>query len=174
MSDNIKKLIENELSILIGIRIRNFSRAALALCVDFGDDVEYKYVTGPKAEEAYMASEFTIHVHSSWRLLKDDDICLSQDALFNHMNGFKWCDKWEGETETELFSEISGELNEIFNNNAVRVVKIEATKFGDLKVYMEKDYCLELFVDSIGDTESWRFLRKEDNKSKHFVVFDEG
>ena len=172
MSGNIKALIEAELSVLVGEQVRQLRRAALMLGVDFGDDAEYEFMAGSQKGEVITRPKFSLHIHSSWRLLKEDAICLGQSAFFNRMSGFKHHDDSEEATESSEFTAVSREINEMLKADMVRVTKIEATELGDLKVYMGDDYCLELFVDDIEGTESWRFFRNDDD-SEHFVVFNE-
>ena len=170
-TNSIKELIESELSILVGKQVRQFWRAALMLGVDVGKDVEYTYKTGPQQGEVTTRSKYALHVHSAWRLFKDGDICLSQSAMFTNMNGFRWCDDTQEVMESLPFTEISERLNEVFETETICTLKIEANEQGDLMVHMDNGYCLEVFADSIGDTESWRFF--EVNSEKHFVVFEE-
>ena len=170
-TNSIKGLIENELSILKGERIRQLRQGALMLGVDFGEDVEYTYATGPKRGEISVKPRYALHIHTSWRLLKDEDICLSQSAMFTNVNGFRWCEDTKEGMERLLFAEVSKKLNEIFEAETIYVLKIEANEQGDLIICMENDYRLEVFVDSIGDTESWRFF--ETNGDKSLVIFDE-
>ena len=164
MSTNkTKEIIEGKLSALEGKQIRQLRRAALMLGVDFGYDVKCEH------EIEYL---YSVHIHSSWRLLKDSQIIFGQSALFSKMSGFRWCDDNNDETiDTFSFTSISEELNETFDANSIRVINIEANDLGDLKILMENGFCLEIFVDSIGDTESWRFFKNDDD-SEHFVVFD--
>ena len=170
---NTKVQIENVLSTLIGSPIRKIRRSAFMLGVDYGDDVEYTDLTGSKRGQVRMVPQYSIHVHSSWRILKNNDICLGQSDLSRKFEGFK---SHENNDEVfdreEVFTEASKELNEIFRAGTIKVIRIEASSFGDLKIYMENGYCLELFVDSVGATESWRFFSMDDD-SCHFVVFDE-
>jgi len=167
--NSIKEYIEHSLSVLIGEKIRQFRRAALMLCVDFGENTEYKNCDN----QIEIKICFSLHVHSSWRLLKDGEICIGQSDLFNRdIGGFKvyeYDDKLIANVE---FANISKELNEIFETETIRVIKVEANELGDLKIYMENDYCLEIFVDAFEDAESWRFFRM-DNDSKHIVIFSE-
>jgi len=171
-NENIKELIENELSALVGKRIRQFRRAALMLGVDIGEDVEFKYTVGAKRGEVTTRSKYVLHIHAPWRLFKDCDICLSQSAMFTNMNGFRWCEDNEETIDSFPFARISRDINELFEIETINITKIEANEQGDLKLYMENDYCLEIFVDSIGDTESWRFFETIGDRS--LVIFDDG
>jgi hypothetical protein len=142
------------------------------LGVDFGDDVEYKEIVGANRGEISIVSRFAIHIHSSWRLLKNGSICLGQSDFFNRIVGeFK---RYEDDKSMQNFTfpRVSKKLNKLFKNKVIKVIKIEANKFGDLKIYMENDYCLEVFVDATGCNESWRFFRSDDD-SEHFIVFDQ-
>jgi hypothetical protein len=175
MSQNsISEIIENELSVLIGEQIIQFRRVALMLGADFSNGAEVEQRKDSKRDEMNTGPRYTLHVHSSWRLLKDGDICLGQSDLFNReLSGFKSCEQAGEAVDNVEFARISKKLNETFANTTVRVVNVEATELGDLKIYMEDRYCLELFVDSAGDAESWRFFRNDDS-SGHFVIFDNG
>ena len=172
--DSIKATIENKLSILNGERIRRFKRAALLICVDFGDDVESIVETGAERGITRITPRFAIHAHTSWRLLKDGEIVLCYSDLFSRgVADFKViAEDQENKLSDAEFITISNEVNKALNSESIRVSKIEANEIGDLRVFMDSDYCLELFIDSRGDTESWRFFRMDDN-SPHFVVFDE-
>ena len=164
---SIKHQIEGELSVLLGERIIGFRRAALMVGVDFGGNEENgRMASGGR--DACKTRRYALHVHSPWRLLKESDVCLSQYAFCHQMNGFR---RYE-ENDEDAFARLSSEINRGFKSEAVRVKKVEANELGDLKIYMENEYCLEIFVDSIGNTESWRFF-DGDRESGHFVVFDE-
>ena len=168
--NNIKKKIEDEMQVLIGERIRQIRRVALMLGIDFGNDVEYKHIVGSKRGEISIVPKFSLHIHSSWRLLKHGDICLGQSDLFNRIEGeFKLYKNNEESRYNVVYTEISKRLNEGFDNEPIRVIKAEANELGDLKLYMEDGYCVELFVDSIESNESWRFFRN-DKDLEHFVV----
>jgi len=174
MSNNrVKELIEDKMKVLIGERVRQFRRAALMFGVDFGEDVEYKHMAGPRRGKVSIFPKFALHIHSSWRLLKEGKIYLGQNDLFNHMDGnFKlYIDDEESNHDVE-FVRITEKLNELFELESVVVTRIEANELGDLRVYMEKDYRLELFVDSNENNESWRFFRNDDD-SEYLVVFEE-
>ena len=119
-----------------------------------------------------MKPKYSLHVHTSWRLYEGGDIRLSQGAMFANKHGFRWHEDNRETIEELPFAGISRELNELFETEAIHVTKIEANEQGDLKLYLERDYCLEVFVDSIGDTESWRFF-EANGENGHFVVFDE-
>ena len=173
MSENsIKEQIETTLLILVGHKFNYIGRAANMLDVGFGNDVEY--ISSINSEKRRVSC-FALHVHSSWRLLKDGDICIGQNDFFNHMSGFRTCEENNDVLyiEKEVFSETSEELNKILKEKGIEVTRIEATELGDLKIYMEDDYCLELFVDAAGNNESWRFFSNMENDSVHFVVFEE-
>ena len=47
----------------------------------------------------------------------------------------------------------------------------EANELGDIKIDMEQGFCLEIFVDAEGDTESWRFF-EINTKESHFIIFE--
>ena len=170
--DSIKKQIEIALSVLVGQKFNYIGRGADMLDIGFGNDVEY---ISSINSERHLASCFALHAHSSWRLLKDGDIFVGQNDFFNHMSGFRICEDNHDVLyiEKDTFSEISEELNKTLKEKDIMVTKIEATELGDLKVYMEDDYCLELFVDASGNNESWRSFSYVENDSPHFVVFEE-
>lgn len=169
---SIKEQIEKELCKLIGKKIKGFGRAALMLIANYG---EIPNPSEAECKEKDISSKlYAIHAHSSWRLLKDDDIILAQSEMFNRVidGCFKIYEYEDEEAQNNVpFIKISDELNAIFESEIIRVTKIEANELGDLKVFMEKGYCLEIFVDSIGNIESWRFFA--DGDTKHFVVFED-
>jgi len=170
--DSIKEQIETTLSILVGQKFNYIGRGANMLDIGFGNDVEY--ISSINAKR-HLVSCFALHAHSSWRLLKDGDIYIAQNDFFNKMSGFRTCEEHNDVLyiEKEVFSETSEELNKTLKEKDIKVAGIEATELGDLKVYMEDDYCLELFVDASGNNESWRFFSNMENDSAHFVVFEE-
>ena len=169
--NSIKETIENNLSILVGERVRRLRRAALMLGIDFGEDVEFKSPTGPEQSKISIVPKYALHIHSSWRLLKDNDICLGHSDLFSRMSGFKYQENSEEAIDSIEFFRVSEDLTKEFEAKAIKVTRIEASELGDLIIYMEQEYSLEIFVDAEGDTESWRFLKRTE-KENHFVVFD--
>jgi len=172
--DTVKNQVENELSKLIGERIRLFRRAAFMLNVCFGSDVAHRSLTGAR-QNINISTEprFNLHIHSSWRLLQDDEICLGQSDMFNRMAGFKTTEKDDMMyVEDAVFDEFSKELNQNFEMKRINIIKVEANELGDLKICMEDNYCLEVFVDTCGNNESWRFFDINEEK-EHFVVFEE-
>jgi len=174
LTDSIKSQIEKELSVLVGTRIRQIRRAALMIGISFGDDIEHTYATGPRQGEVELLPKYVMHIHSSWRLIKNDDICLAQSEMFNRIiDGCFKIYKYEDEVAIDSvpFIEISKELNKAFETKVIRVTKVEANELGDLRIHMEEGYYLELFVDSVGNIESWRFFSNE--SETHFVIFDE-
>jgi hypothetical protein len=171
-SNNMKKQIENRMSVLIGKRARMVRRAALMLGVDFGEDIEYEHIVGINRGKINKTPEYSLHVHTAWRLLKNGIICLSQCSFFDSANGFRWLKEQNETTDSSPFSRLSNEFNERLTTEAVIVTGIEATELGDLKINMGNKYCLEIFVDSIENIESWRFFRN-DHDSQHLVVHDQ-
>ena len=167
--NSIKKYIENNLSILKGKKIRQLRRMALMIGVDFGEDIEYK--NSDNQIETKIC--FSLHIHSSWRLLKNGEICVGQSDLFNRdIGGFMTYECDDKSIANVEFTRISRKLNEIFKTEEIKVTEVEANELGDLKIYMENNYRLEIFVDAFEDAESWRFFRT-DNDSKHIVIFSE-
>jgi len=166
-----KEQIEKKLSVLIGERIRQFRRAALMLGVDIGEDVDYVYASGLQKGKKVLKPMFSLHIQASWRLLKGSGICLAQSAMFSSMNGFRWVEDSEIAEVDSPFKQISSELNETFQASSITVTRVDVSDYGDLKLYMGNEYCLEVFVDSVGATESWRFF--EVNSDEHLVVFDD-
>jgi hypothetical protein len=143
------------------------------LGVGFGDDVEYRHIVGPERGKNSIVPRYSIHVHSSWRLLKEKCIVLGQSDLFNRMVGELKLYRDDVETEIKVgkFDDTSRELNELLKTKNIIVTKIEANDLGDVKIFLEDDYCLEIFIDAAGVEESWRFFETGED-GKHFIVFD--
>ena len=175
--NSIKRYIENELSVLIGEEIKKLRRVVSMVGVDFGDDIEKvmndEIQSSSEQAEINKSSKFSLHIHSSWRILKDSEICVGHSDLFNRdIGGFKIYEYNDKSVANVEFTKISRGLNEIFETETIRVIQVEANELGDLKIYMEDNYCLEIFVDAFEDVESWRFFRN-DKDSDHIVIFSE-
>ena len=184
--NNTKKQIENRLSVLMGKRILQLRRAALMLGVDFGYDLkqenghDFSIIT--VNENHFHGKEgvtekrviqtmpiYSLHIHSAWRLLKNGAVYLGHSDFFARgVGSFKKYPDDETADDVE-FTRLSEDLNKVFKVDTMRVIMVEASETGDLKVHMENDYCLELFIDSSGDNESWRFFKTDDD-FPHFVV----
>jgi len=170
--NSIKEQIEAGLSVLIGQPIRYLRRADLMLGIDFGDNVPCKQKTEPKKGEVIMKPKFAIHIHCSWRILNDDCIYLGHGDLFGRILGHFRIHDDDADFDDVPFDPTSKDLNELFAAREVRVTLVEANDLGDFKIFLDDNYCLEVFVDATGNEESWRLLTMDDD-SDHFIVFDE-
>ena len=164
---SIKQQIEDRLSILIGERLNYLGRAANMLDIGFGDDVEHITLRGEKHE----VSRFVMHVQTSWRLIKGQEIVLGSYDFYTPRNDLTIDEFYDTEFGNSLFDETSKKMNDSIVDNPIQITGIEANDMGDAVIFMNNEHRLEIFVNASGDVESWRFFRMDDH-SEHFVVFD--
>jgi hypothetical protein len=163
----VKSDITTELSELIGERLNYIGRAANMLDIGFGEDVEYTTIKGEKR----TVSRLVLHVQSSWRIIKEDVIVLAFNDFFVPKDGVSYAVFEENSFGNSQFDEESEKLNEVIKSNLIKVTKICADELGDITIFMDNKYRLEVFVDVSGIEESWRFFEMDSEKS-HFVVFE--
>ena len=137
------------------------------LDIGFGEDVEYINYDG----QIHIVARFVLHTQTSWCLVKDNSIILGNGDFYLPKDNFEIIENFNGNKfGNSRFDVKSQEINEYIKNTQIIINNINANGLGDVTIFMENDYRLEVFVDVAGREESWRFFRMDDN-SKHFVVF---
>ena len=153
---------------LKGQKLNYISRAANMLDIGFGNSM--KYISSSNNE--HVAACFAIHVQSSWRFVKDKKIVLAFNDFYIPKDNIAFDVFEEKQFGNSQFDIRSDKINNIIKNLQIKVINIIANNLGDITIFFENGFSLEIFVDVSGMKESWRFFRMDDDL-EHFVVFDE-
>jgi len=159
--------VQQELSILLGLRWSAIGRAGSMLWLGFGNDVVIENIK----KQSRTVREYAIHVSCPWRIVQEEQIFVASADIYI--------------TETEENDNIIG--NSLFDQNVVQfskfiesyevcVTKIETDTLGGLTLTFNGNLSLEIFPDSSLREEYWRFIHFSSEcgcDDKHIVVFDE-
>ena len=154
---------------LKGQNLNYIGRAANMLDIGFGENVKYVSLNDNERIVAY----YVIHIQTSWRFIKDEKIILAFSDFYNPKDDISYEVFQENQFGNSQFDSRSNEINELINSTEIKIVNIIANDFGDITIYFDNKFRLEVFVDVSGVEESWRLFKIGDD-SEHFVVFDEG
>jgi len=128
-----------------------------------GDMIRFQFAYGTNANP-FMH----IHVQSSYRVTMGCKIILASADIYQpnsvHLanqdfvfSDFDWTIFGENRFDETVQSKILPILDDDF------VVKdIELSNFGDLKIIFKNGYHLEVYLDTSGEEECWRFLNTQD------------
>jgi hypothetical protein len=181
-------IVTNALECLKGEKFRCIHRAANMGTLGFGKDVE-RLTKRKNKDNVWVptvdkVSKYALHIQSRFRFTCKDEIIVGTNDMYYPSSKIftkpdfdwtKWYDGEYGERDAignESFDEI---CEQYFNNELTDyIVKtIKANKFGDLKIEFENGFKLEVFVDTCGDDECWRFFDME-SEDDHLVVTGQG
>ena len=157
MSNYIIKL-KNKGSTSIG-------RASDMVWIGFGNTIKIRDFRGIEVKK----EEYALHIQCPWRIIKDNKIILANYDIYvpkncNCVENFDWDVKGKN-----LFDEKIIKLKEKIINSVVRDVTYY--EYGDVNIFMENDYQINVFVNGSNKEEYWRFIDNTENK--HIICFEE-
>lgn len=167
----MKKEIESQLSVLLGIPLESAGRAANLMWFCFGREISIRDRNGNER----AVNEYALHVQCSWRLTRKTKIFVASNDIYVPSS------QWEG-SEDDFDWDVQGmnlcdERMQEFNARRqllILVESIEADCFGGVRIHFTEEYVLELFPSASFEVENWRFFTNIDEECPHFVVTSQG
>lgn len=167
----MKRTIENQLRLLIGLPLWNAGRAISLVWFDFGKKISKD--TNRKGE-TILLGEYTIDTESAWHIRGRKGIIVgSADRFYvggkDPYKGFEDVD-WEdrlGENRCDVRLE---KFIKQHKKSPLVVVSTEADKWGGLTINLSGGYAIEIFQHGTVGYEYWRMFESVDKGNKHFVV----
>ena len=154
---------------IIGKKFHSIFRCVDMLCFNLGNDM--------KDNEGDIVPEFSFHVQTSWRFVKDNkillasrDIYLPQDERLN--DGYYDFEEQSTQKEITKTSSIFDVAIHGFDNyfGDATVKSFDVSLLGDLRIDFTNGVYFETFTPSARKCEEWRFLPP--GEEDHFIVFD--
>ena len=169
MSTSIKEKIIKKLGVIVGEEFRYVFRAGNMLTLGFGNDIDYERKNIAKE----IVARYALHIQTSWRMISGDRIILGVDDFYISQNGVTYQEFEENcGYGKSMFDLNSARVNEYLSKMRINVLRIEGNDHGDLTIYFENGYLLEVFVSNSSYDESWRFF-EIGKEQAHFIRFDE-
>lgn len=176
-------ILLNKISVLNGQKLSYVSRAGTMINLGFGElvknKVAYKTEEGKFATKEVLTSRYALHLDCTFRVTCGNEILLSKCDIFNPNSTLM---KAPDFIEEEFDWDIIGNNN--FDEKAKKhfidtdlnfvIKKVTISKFGDLKILLSNDFCLEAFIDSSENEECWRFFEVGNTDNAHLVITSNG
>lgn len=178
--------VVNRLADIRGKKLNQVSRAGTMINLGFGDFVKsntaYKTETGRYEIKEALMPKYAIHIDCDFRIACGDTILSSKSDIFqpnadmrNNVDfdedNFEW--DVNGANKFDEFIRMHFSENEL----EFYVDNIKVNKFGDLKITLSNDFCIDVFIDTSDTEECWRYFETGNMSSKHVVIrgtgFDE-
>jgi hypothetical protein len=174
---NMKAMIEQTLSVLIGTQFLDSGRAANMQMFGF------RKSTGGRSRKGRLANDFhyALHVQCPWRLVGADGIVAGYHDYYYAPGDYDDPpDGWEWEKTNRCDERMKSFFDSLAKSRLI-VRGVRADRIGTLQVRFSDKYVLEAFPDDSRPDEHWRFFRVDkkkrhfvDGKKRHFVVTGSG
>ena len=146
---------------LENLPITYLGRSADMLDIGFGDEKIIQTINGEK-----YSNTLNLHVLTGFRLIRKNKIIFSSKEMFDPSNGDYSSFQWDKPGSSVLDVQMK---DFITNYPNLKVLRTVLSSFGDLRIYFEKDFCLEVFILST-ESENWRLFDDNPNTS-HLVMY---
>lgn len=171
----MKKTIENQLKLLLGLPLWDIGRAASLVWFDFGKKISQVKM---RKGETVSVAEYKIDTESAWHIRAKKGILVgSADRFYaggkDPYKGFEDID-WEdkpGENRCDVRLE---KFIKQHKKSPLVVVSAEANDWGGLMINLSQGFAIEMFRHDSVSGEYWRMFESVDKGNKHFVVTKHG
>lgn len=171
----MKKTVENQLKLLVGLPLWDAGRSVSLAWFEFGKNITEDI---NRKGETILLGEYTIDTESAWHIRGRRGIIVgSADRFYaagkNPYKGFEDVD-WDDKPGENRCDERLEKLIKQHRKSPLLVVSAEANDRGGLVINLTQGFAIEIFRhDSVGD-EYWRMFESVDKGNKHFVVTKRG
>ena len=154
---------------IIGSKFNKIFRCVDMLCLSLGNDV--------KDDEGLIYPEFSFHIQTSWRFVKENEILLASRDIYLPKNEEMDDGSYDYEEQStqkvitatsSIFDVAMHDFDKYFENAIVQGFDI--SPLGDLRIEFTNGVYFETFTPSSRKCEEWRFLPPDEED--HLVVFD--
>lgn len=171
----MKKTIENQLKLLLGLPLWDAGRAVSLIWFDFGKKISQ--ITKRKGNTIFVA-EYKIDTESAWHIRGTKGIVVASSDRFyaagkNPYKGFEDID-WENKPGENRCDERLKKFINKHRDSPLVVVSVEADDWGGLIINLSRGFVIEIFRHSSVINEYWRMFESVDRGNDHFVVTKHG
>lgn len=158
------------LSMLIGKRFNNISRAADMLCLFLGEDYIFTNTNGAQIRVA----EYSIHFQTQWRFRDNKSILLASRDIYepyseNAPEDWQFDPIGRADDQSSIFDVKSKSF--ICNMQETSVVDCHLSSMNDLSITFSNGVTFEQFMSASKKDEEWRLIDYKNNT--HLVCYDE-
>lgn len=141
---------------LLNSRLSEIGRAADLVCFRFADDslvaVENEW-------------EYALHIQCPWRIVRRSSIITGIRDIYEPLPDVNY-DEWDIPGNNNFDRTLDLQLE---HELPLQVLQVGMDKLGGLRIILEEEYVMEIFVVTDLDVESWRFI---DKKEDMHLVFE--
>lgn len=178
MNNKNHKEVCNTLSILKNLKLGHISRAGSTICLGFGEKIEKniacKMEDGSFGVKKVAVSKYALHIDCPFRIICREKILLSKNDIFTPnstlINSVEDVEDFEWDVFGDNNFDEKIEKYFLENKAYLSVREIEVSRFGDLKIQLTDNFCIETFIDSSDDGECWRFFESGNNDAAHLIT----
>ncbi|AYE53337.1 hypothetical protein OEA_26940 (plasmid) [Priestia megaterium NCT-2] len=168
----MREEIKLQLESLVGSKLTNIGRASNLFWLELGERLSVV-----RRGRTIELSKYALNIQCSWRITRGNKIVVaSRDfySLSSDWNEIKEDFDWDVQGNNKFDEKVEYLVKSI--KEPLTVEKIDSDEIGGLKVFLSKDFTLNVFPDSSEDdeySEFWRFFTRGKD-SFHFVVTGNG
>lgn len=152
---------------IIGFKFYRITRASDMLCLEIGNEIEYK--SSCKCGQHRLIGQYTFHIQCPWRI-NNEKLMLGSRDIYTPGSKIDYEEfNWEI-VGSSRFDEKVYELNNKWKGTLV-VKNIKVSKLGDIKITFENGIVFETFIATSDKDEEWRLINYK--TLKHYVVIDD-
>ncbi len=159
---------------LIGVRFHSIYRFMDMLCLNFGKDIMVVNLDTAH-EPAKRFPEFSLHLQTQWRFLKDGKILLGSRDIYHPFSddvGEDWDYNPHGrdDCESSVFDVEKRNLQLLLTDT--HVVDASVSSAGDIRIEFSNSIIFEVFIPASYQDEEWRLI--DCAKDEHLIFYDIG
>lgn len=153
---------------LVNKTFHSIFRAADMLCLNIGNELSITV-----NDKKRIVSEFSFHIQTQWRFLKDGEIILASRDIYE-----PFCDgvglDWDYDVfgrkkeESSIFDALRYEFNEQLKKCII--LDCSVSPLGDLKILFSDGIYFETFMPASRKMEVWRLINFA--SGEHTIIFD--
>ena len=171
----MKRTIENQLSLLIGLPLWDAGRSASLVWFDFGKNISH---VKTRKGVTLSVAEYTIDTESAWHIRNRTGIIVASADRFyagekDPYEGFEDID-WEDKPGENRCDERLEKFIKQHRASPLIVVSAGANNWGGLTINLSKGFAIEIFKQDTVNNEYWRMFDSVNRRKKHFVVTTHG
>lgn len=116
---------------------------------DIGHEGDLTWMAFDGLNNTGRGKECLLQVQCPWRLVKEDKIILGSADI---------CNEKGDAAENNRLDMITRKIKKSF---PLKVTDVEIDKYGDIKIYLEEHFILEIYETGSAETESWIYIDED-------------
>lgn len=171
----MKKTVENQLELLLGLPLWGAGRSASLVWFDFGNKISQ---VKTRKGETVLVAEYKIDTESAWHIRgKNGIVVASADRFYaagrNPYKDLEHTD-WENKPGKNRCDERLEKFINKYKGSPLIVASAEANNWGGLIINLSEGFAIEIFKQNTVNEEYWRMFDSVNKRKKHFVVSKHG